>query len=100
MRGMIMTRPALDKAMTFVALFQAELRSGAGLGMSCARAGALAKSRAEAAASGASSEIRREEIRFTNNGHTSRATLSVAGLGSQLEHTEASLKKPKTDRME
>ncbi len=82
-----MTNPALDNAITLVALFQLALRLGAGLGMaSCARAGALT-SKADAAASGASSEIRGEEIRFTNNGHTSEATLSAAGPASQLERT-------------
>jgi hypothetical protein len=84
---MIMTNPALDNAITLVAVFQPELRSGVGLIMSCALAGALARSNAAATKSEASSEIRREEIRFTNNGRTSGATLSAAGPASQLDRT-------------
>jgi hypothetical protein len=82
---MIMTKPALDKAMMFVALFQLALRSGTGAGMAlCADAGSAAHNRAAKAAPRRRIEIRRRaEIRFTNKGHTSRVTLSAASPPSQ-----------------
>src|SRR6478735_5528345 len=85
MRGMIMTKPALDKAMMFVAFFQAALRSGTGAGITvCADAGALTPNRTASAVAWRRIEIRRRaEIRFTNNGHTSRVTLSAASPPSQ-----------------
>ena len=72
--------------MIFVAVFQLALRLGAGLGVviSCACAGALARNKVAAAASGATSETKREENRFTDNCHTSRPTLTSARSESQL----------------
>jgi|SRR6187397_780481 len=85
MRGMIMTKPALDKAMMFVALFQLALRSGTAL---CADAGSLTHNRTARATTWRRIEIgRRAEIRFTDNDHTSRVTLSAARPPSQpLRH--------------
>ena len=69
-----MTKPALDNAMMFVALFQLALRSGTGAGMEvCAEAAPLTHNKTTRAAAWRRFEIRRRaEIRFANNGHTSR----------------------------
>jgi hypothetical protein len=95
---MIMTKPALDNAMSFVALFQLALRSGAGAGIAvCAHARVLVQNATARADAGTSSEIRRRaEIRFTNNGGTSRVTLSSASAPSQLEQHRDRAKKQKT----
>jgi len=83
---MIITKPALDNDMIFVALFQLALRSGAAAGMAvCADAASLAQNTtARADAERRSEMTRRAEMHFTNNGHTSRATLSATNAPSQL----------------
>jgi len=99
MRGMIMTKPALDKAMMFVAFFQAALRSGTGSGMTvCADAGSLMPNETARALACRRIEVRRRaEIRFTNNGHTSRVTLSAASPPSQPSRRLSQRKMAKID---